>query len=338
MREFSIRENEAGQRLDKYLGKLLQNAPKSFCYKMLRKKNITLNDKKASGSEKLDIGDVVRLYLSDETFRHFYGDDKEACPGAKPEKKMPSPEILYEDGDILLVNKPAGILSVPAKAGELSMLDVVTDYLLRSGAVRPEELHTFHPAICNRLDQNTSGILAAGKTLAGLQALSHAFREHRTDKRYLCLAAGELTKEIHDQGYLDKDERQNKVTLYRDFAEGRSYIEAYFRPLCQGKGCTLMEAKLITGKPHQIRAALAGLGHPILGDTKYGNAKLNTLYRNKYALNRQLLHAYSLCFTDPEGILCRTGGRTFLARPGHRFESILDREIPGWRETVHLAV
>ena len=267
MQEFSIRENEAGQRLDKYLGKLLREAPRGFCYKMLRKKNITLNGRKAAGSEKLVTGDVVRLYFSEETFRHFYDQEGAFDKEPKPFPKGgtgPRPDILYEDENILLVNKPAGILSVPARAGEVSMTQIVTDYLLDTGALSMQELHTFHPAVCNRLDKNTSGILCAGKTLPGLQELSRVFRERKVDKRYLCLAAGHLTKEIHDSGYLWKDIKTNKVAVYAEDGEDRERIEAWFRPLGQGMDCCLVEVKLLTGKSHQIRAALARLGYPII--------------------------------------------------------------------------
>ncbi|HJD25619.1 MAG TPA: RluA family pseudouridine synthase, partial [Candidatus Blautia intestinipullorum] len=155
MKEFIIRENEAGQRFDKYLAKLLKEAPKSFCYKMLRKKNITLNGKKASGNEKLVLGDHVKLFLGDDTFQKFAGNTE----SARMKRKMDM-DIVYEDRDVLLVNKPAGLLSQPDRSGEPSLVEALTDYLLETGVLTETDLNTFHPSVCNRLDRNTSGIVA----------------------------------------------------------------------------------------------------------------------------------------------------------------------------------
>ena len=170
MKEFQIRDNEAGQRFDKYLSKLLRNAPKSFFYKMLRKKNITLNGKKATGNEKLEAGDQVKLFLSDETFDKFSQQDKAA-------RAVTTLDVLYEDADVLLINKPAGMLSQPDDTKEPSMVEYVIGYLLEKGELTEEDLWTFRPSVCNRLDKNTSGIIAAGKSLVGLQELSELFHD-----------------------------------------------------------------------------------------------------------------------------------------------------------------
>ena len=162
MKEFQITENEAGQRFDKYLAKLLRNAPKSFFYKMLRKKNITLNGRKATGNEKLNTGDQIRLFLSDETFSKFSQQEQTA-------RAVTDLDIIYEDTDILLINKPAGMLSQPDDTKEPSMVEYLIGYLLQNGSLTEENLRTFHPSVCNRLDKNTSGVIAAGKSLAGLQ-------------------------------------------------------------------------------------------------------------------------------------------------------------------------
>lgn len=157
MKEFIINENEAGQRFDKYLGKLLREAPKSFFYKMLRKKNITLNGGRATGNEKLSTGDHVKLFLSDETFGKFAGVQETV---ARAHQKL---DIVYEDDNILLINKPVGMLSQPADDKEPSLVEYLTGYLLESGAVTEASLHTFRPSVCNRLDRNTSGLVAAGE-------------------------------------------------------------------------------------------------------------------------------------------------------------------------------
>ena len=189
MKEFQITDNEAGQRFDKYLAKLLGNAPKSFFYKMLRKKNITLNGKKASGNEKLQTGDQIKLFLSDDTFAKFSQQQQTA-------RAVTDLDILYEDSDILLINKPVGMLSQPDDTKEPSLVEYLIGYLLNNGSITEEGLRTFHPSVCNRLDKNTSGIVAAGKSLAGLQELSSLFHDRTIHKDYLCIVKGILTEKI----------------------------------------------------------------------------------------------------------------------------------------------
>ena len=183
MKEFRIRENEAGQRFDKYLAKLLEEAPKSFFYKMMRKKNITLNGKKAQGNEMLCTGDMVKLFLSDETFEKFSSAKQASHARAKL-------QIIYEDQDVLFINKPAGMLSQPAGDGTPSLVEYLTGYLLDTGALNAADLVTFRPGVCNRLDRNTSGLVAAGKSLTGLQDLSAMFHNRNMEKFYLCLVVG----------------------------------------------------------------------------------------------------------------------------------------------------
>ena len=183
MKQFTVTQAEAGQRLDKFLGKYLNKAPKSFLYKMMRKKNITLNGKKAAGSEKLVSGDEIKLFFSDETIEKF------------SELQLPKAQgklsVIYEDEHILLVNKPEGILSQKAEADDISMVEEAQRYLLNNGAVTEESLRTFRPSVVNRLDRNTSGILAVGKDLAGAQELSRLFKERSLHKYYYCLVKGE---------------------------------------------------------------------------------------------------------------------------------------------------
>ena len=196
MIELRIKENEAGQRLDKYLHKYLKEAGTGFLYKMLRKKNITLNGKKASGSEKLCVGDVVRLFLSDETIEKFGGrcglemetagtEERELRQYSMAYRRFGELEILFENHHILVVNKPSGILTQKAGAEDVSLNEWLTGYMLESGALSEEELHTFHPSVCNRLDRNTSGMVICGKTLAGSQAMSGILRNRSLRKFYL---------------------------------------------------------------------------------------------------------------------------------------------------------
>ena len=265
MKEFIINENEAGQRFDKYLAKLLREAPKSFFYKMMRKKNITLNGKKATGNEKLFSGDHVKLFLSDETFEKFSGND--SAPRAHY-----ALDIIYEDENILLINKPAGMLSQPADDGTPSLVEYLTGYLLKNGSLTENDLRTFRPSVCNRLDRNTSGLIAAGKSLSGLQELSGMFKSRELHKYYLCLVEGVLKEERYIKGYLAKDKKSNKVTIYKQEKENALPVETKYYPLGTNGTRTLLKVELITGRAHQIRAHLASEGHSIVGDPKYGKA------------------------------------------------------------------
>lgn len=304
MKEMEIRLNEAGQRFDKFLGKYLDQAPKSFFYKMLRKKNITLNGKKASGSEILAVGDKVKLFFSDETIEKFSKASEDVfVPAQKNSKKSKVKlDVLYEDENVIFLNKPVGMLSQKADRQDVSLVEYLIEYLLESGQVTREELKTFHPAVCNRLDRNTSGIVAGGKTLSALQILSEMFRTRTLEKYYLCLVLGTVKEQQKIQGYLKKNTKTNKVSVTKDAGKEKGVlpIETEYTPLSVSNNVTLLKVHLITGKTHQIRAHLASIGHPIIGDYKYGDVKLNETYKKKYGLKSQLLHAYQLCFPDVE--------------------------------------
>lgn len=312
MKELCIRKNEAGQRLDKFLGKYMAQAPKSFLYKMMRKKNITLNGKKASGNELLSQGDVVKLFLADETIEKFSCIQKTPVQksGGHQDVKL---DIIYEDAHTLFINKPAGMLSQKAKPEDVSLVEHLISYLLSSGKITEEELRTFHPSICNRLDRNTSGIVAAGKSLAALQELTEMFRERTVKKYYLCLVKGTVTEEKRIRGYLVKDERTNTVSMQSKEIDSASRIETEYRPLASGGGFTLLEVHLITGKTHQIRAHLASQGHPIAGDPKYGDRKINEKLRKEFGLKSQLLHSARLCMPECKGALLALSGKEITA-------------------------
>lgn len=309
MQEIHVTANEAGQRLDKLLAKFLREAPRSFLYKMLRKKNITLNGRKADGSEKLAQGDVIKLFLSEETIEKFSGSGIITVP-AKPDMK---PDIIYEDSHILLINKPVGMLSQKARENDISAVEYLTAYLLSSGQITERELKTFHPSICNRLDRNTSGILAAGKSLCGLQELSRFFKDRSIEKYYLCPVDGLITKCTKAKGFLTKNQKTNKVMISPTEVSESTPIETEYRPVASAANITLLEVHLITGKTHQIRAHLASAGHPVIGDYKYGNRKVNEQYRKQYGLTSQLLHAWRLVMPQTDGPLAGLSGREFRA-------------------------
>lgn len=308
MKEVIINANEAGQRFDKYLKKLLQAAPASFIYKMLRKKNIILNTKKADGTEKLIAGDVITLYLSDETFDKFTNKESEVKRADELDHiarcKL---DIVYEDNNILVINKPAGMLSQKAKPEDVSANEYILVYLLDSGSVSKEQLQTFRPSVCNRLDRNTSGILIAGKSLKGLQEMSEMLRIRTVAKYYRCIVKGKIEKPQNMSGFLYKDEKRNTVTITKQQQDDAKPIETAYSPIEIFEDATLLEVHLITGRTHQIRAHLASMGHPIIGDSKYGDSSLNNYWRKKAGITSQMLHAYRLVFPDGKELQAPVG-------------------------------
>lgn len=320
MKEFQIGKNEADQRLDKYLKKLLPNAGSSFLYKMLRKKNIVWNGKKADGSEKVQTGDIIQIYFTDDTFEKFSGISQSGVAIASKNLVANVPadqlDIIFEDEDIVIINKPSGMLSQKASPEDVSANEYLISYLLHTGAVSESELNTFKPSICNRLDRNTSGLLIAGKSLKGLQQMSAMLKERTIKKYYRCIVSGNVTQPSHIQGYLKKDEKMNRVSIQSHAFEDAKYIETEYQPLQTDGVNTLLEVHLITGRSHQIRAHLASIGHPIIGDTKYGNRTVNDTWRKRSHIKSQLLHAYRMELPD---------GRIFTAPTGTEFDQILQK-------------
>lgn len=330
MLEITIRENEAGQRLDKYLHKYLKEAPGSFLYKMLRKKNITLNGGKASGKEILNTGDTLKLFMAEETIAKFGG--RIITPNTVPETPFPQkgvpnhceqyykayetygePDIIFENKHVLIINKPAGVLTQKAAQEDLSLNEWFIGYLLKAESITEEELHTFKPSVCNRLDRNTSGMVICSKTLAGSQEMSRIIKDRSLHKYYRLFVKGTLREDSFLKGYLIKDERTNTVRI-SDKAPEASYIETKYQPIKNYRDITLLEAELITGKTHQIRLHFSGIGHPLLGDYKYGDRKLNDRYKKRYQVKNQLLHAYRLEFPVMESDFKDMSGLVLTAK------------------------
>lgn len=318
MREITVKKNESGQRFDKFLCKYLSSASKSFVYKMLRKKNITLNDKKATGTEKLSNGDVVKLFLSEETIAKF-------SQGESIQLTNEELDIIYEDDNIVLINKPVGMLSQKASDSDVSLNEHFISYMVHSRQLTLNDLSTFKPGICNRLDRNTSGIVSAGKSLIGLQELSRLFKDRSIGKYYLCLVTGVVSKSESIDGYLVKNSRTNQVSITECKSEDAVRIETEYMPLHVYNDATLLEVHLITGKTHQIRAHLASIGHPIIGDPKYGNPKVNAFYKETYGLRCQLLHAYRVVFPEMTGELENLSKKEFTASVPLVFDRILEQ-------------
>lgn len=314
MKEILVSKNEAGQRLDKLLTRILGAAPPGFLYKMLRKKNIVLNGKKATGKEQVLAGDRVTFYLADETYEKFSQPAK-----ALPEsfgKPFPAERIVYEDRHILIADKPAGELSQKKDAGDCSVNEQILAYLLEKGEITRESLRTFRPSVCNRLDRNTSGLLIFGKTLAGLQAMSGLLRDRSLHKYYLCLAKGRTDSKFLLEHVLQKDRDANTVSVGRAGQAGfedASPIRTECRLLWTDGEVSLLEVLLITGRSHQIRAHLAYAGHPIIGDRKYGDPALNAVWRQRCGVSGQLLHAHCIVFPPMEGEFAYLSGREFTS-------------------------
>lgn len=321
MQSVTIGENQAGQRLDKFLRKFMPEAGTGFLYKMLRKKNITLNGKKAEGSELLVKGDQVCFFFSDDTFAKFTGKNGDADSQETALRKyhaayrdLSGIDVRYEDDHVLILDKPAGILTQKAESDDLSLNEWMIGYLLSKNPRLAEEMGSFRPSVCNRLDRNTSGLVLCGKSLPGLQFLSRCIRERSVRKFYRTICLGQLREPAQVKGYLSKDANRNRVIVIEEPAEtGRpntetsggfltdsssEYIETAYRPLCVGDKYTLLEVELITGKPHQIRAHLASMGHPLIGDFKYGDGLENKRMKQAFGLEHQLLHAFRVEFPE----------------------------------------
>lgn len=327
MYQRKITEREAGQRLDKYLHKLLPEAGSSFLYKMLRKKNIVLNDKKADGSEKLVCEDIISIYFSEETLQKFMGQMPTSAPNQKNKVSIPfTVPILYENEYLLLADKPAGLLTQKAKPQDVSLNEWLTAYLLGQGKITEEDLRTFRPSACNRLDRNTSGIVLCAKTIQGAQMLGELLKSRNLHKYYRLYVKGNISGEKVIDGYLTKNEKTNKVQISAKPSSDASYIKTRYIPVQQESDKTLLEVELITGKSHQIRAHLASTGHPLLGDYKYGDFSWNDKYKRRYHVTHQLLHAYRVVFPELPDVFADISGKTFEAPLPEIFSYIAEKD------------
>ena len=319
LKEIRITRDEENQRLDKYLLKYMNKASKSFIYKLLRKKRIKFNGGKADGSELLKNGDTLTLYLSEETMVSFM-EERVIFPAKRHFA------IILEDDDILIVAKPAGLLTHPENSSDKdTLIDQILYYLYDKDDYRPSIDSTFTPALCNRLDRNTSGIVLAGKTLKGVQGLNEIIREKKIEKFYTTLVKGEITEAGEISSFLSKDSGKNQVRVYQDKEESIDGVASLtkYRPLAYSNGYTLLEVQLITGKTHQIRAHMESIGHPVVGERKYGDGEVNSEFRSKYALSNQFLHGGKIVFDHEQEKLVYLGGKTIEAPLPPIFDKII---------------
>lgn len=329
MKQILVNHQNEGRRLDQFLGRVLALAPAGFIYKMLRKKNITLNDGKADGSERLVAGDLVKLYLSEETFFKFSkpAEEERKEVELKTEEYLTAfrhvrgdggeqIEIVYEDESLLILNKPIGVLSQKATEGDFSLNEWALGYLLKSDAVTVQSLTAFRPSVANRLDRNTGGLVVVVKTLAAAREFSVLQKSGRLIKTYHAIVCGCITepdsilntsekqvKRIGNKQIVRTKVKRRTTKTAKDMNQGNKDIVKValaYKPVAvnETENLSLVSVRLFEGKMHQIRVQMADTGHPLLGDYKYGDRVRNDEYKTRYGLQSQLLHARSLTFPD----------------------------------------
>ena len=304
MKELTIGCNDAGQRLDRFLAKAVPLLPASLAQKYIRLKRIKLAGKRVSRDTRLNEGDVLQLYINDEFF------DTPSQDNAYLTVAAPKLNIVYEDENLLLVDKRPGLAVHPHDGAEYgkTLIDHIQAYLYAKHEWRPREENAFTPALCNRIDRNTGGIVIAAKNAEALRILNQKIKDREIDKRYLAIVEGTpKPKEGVLKGYLFKDAVKNRVFVTDTPQAGSKSCETRYRVLQSKNGLSLVECELVTGRTHQIRAQFAHAGHPLLGDGKYG--KLDKRYTRTY----QALYSYQLTFrfTTDAGCLAYLDGRQF---------------------------
>lgn len=307
MKEIMIRTNDAGQRLDKFLTKAFPNLPQAMMYKSIRKKDIKLNGKRCEISTRLQEGDRLTMYLKDEFFQ--------TAPKEYDFLKAPLKlEIIYEDENLLLLDKKPGLIVHPDETYHFdSLIARVQHYLYQKGEYNPEAENAFAPALINRIDRNTGGIVMAAKNAETLRIMNQKVKDRELQKRYLCIVYGHMEQpEALLTGYLEKNEAQNRVYISQKPSPGAKSIRTKYRVLEEKSKFSLLEVELLTGRTHQIRAHLASVGHPLAGDGKYGTNAVN----RETGFRFQALYSYKLkfTFTTPAGILEYLNGREATAK------------------------
>ena len=317
MKKIQITENDANQRIDKYIKKLLVNAPTNFIYKMFRKKDIKVNGKKVNEKYILKNNDVVEMFLYEDKFKEFTA-TKDIYNVKKTFK------VLYEDNHVLIVYKPAGLLVHEDKNESVNTLtNQVLSYLANKNELDLSRENTFMPGPVHRLDRNTSGIVIFGKTLGALQVLNEMIKQrHCIEKSYLTICKGKVNQKRNLKGYIVKLDDQAQVKLVSKDYPGALTMETIVKPVKYNNDYSKVEVTLVTGRMHQIRVHLSSIDHPIIGDRKYGDFD-----KKEFGLNHQLLHAYKIRFVKSFGILAYLQDKEIVCPVPKLFEKIENRLI-----------
>lgn len=304
MKSFTVEKNDSGQRLDKFLTKFCPKLPKALMYKYIRIKRIKINGKRAEISTKLNVGDIVDMYINDE----FFEKKETVYDFMSASNKI---DIVYEDENVILLNKKVGLLSHPDDNEYIdTLITRVKRYLFERKEWNPDDESSFTPSLVNRIDRNTSGIVICAKTAEALRVLNQKMKDRELHKIYLCIVHGTPPKkEDIIEGYLVKNESKNKVFISKKPSDEAKYIKTKYKVLGSKNGLSLVEVDLLTGRTHQIRAHMAWLGNPLLGDGKYGKNENN----KKVGYKKQCLCSHKLIFdfTTDAGSLEYLNGKEF---------------------------
>ena len=317
MKRVVINRNEEGQTIFKYVKKYLEGAPLSFIEKLFRVRDVKINKKRVSKNEIIHTDDVVEIYITDNQYNDFM-----------KEKEAPVfknfPKVVFEDENILIVNKPSGLLvHGDAKEKRITLTNMVLSYLASKGEYDPSS-STFTPALAHRIDRNTSGLVIFGKNILALQALEDLFKEHNLiHKYYYALISGHIAKEGTIDKPLLKDETNSLVKVVPIEKGGKRAITKY-RLKETYSYCSLVDVNILTGRTHQIRVHFASINHPLLGDKKYGDFALNKKFDKDFNYKGQFLHAYKLEFDQIEGYLSYLSNQVFTCELGKKENEILE--------------